>query len=64
MTSGSYKKPETYRMQAIMRQATNKPGQDAKEPRWNEHPGWTHDKSSTRARHPRSGRSGSKSNEN
>ena len=64
MTSGSYKKPETYRMQAIMRQATNKLGQTAKEPGWNEHPGWSHDKSSTRARHPRSGRSGSKSNEN
>jgi hypothetical protein len=50
-------------MQAIMRKATDKPGQVAKEPRWNEHPGWSHEKMSTRARSTRSGRSGSKSNE-
>ena len=62
MTSGSYKKPETYRMQALQGKATNKPGQLAKEPTWNEHPGHVRDKYSTRARSPRSGRSGSQSN--
>jgi hypothetical protein len=62
MTSGSYKKPETYREQAIRGEATDKPGQTAKEPAWNEHPGHEHQKYSTRARHPRSGRSGSQSN--
>lgn len=62
MTSGSYKKPETYRTQALAHRATSKPGQMAKEPSWNEHPGHSRDQTSTRARHPRSGRSGSRSN--
>src|SRR5438105_15761166 len=61
MTSGTYKKPETYRMQAMQHKDTARQGQMAK-PDWNEHPGWQHDKYSTRARHPRSGRSGSQSN--
>jgi hypothetical protein len=61
MTSGSYKKPETYRMQAMQRKDTTRQGQTAK-PDWTEHPGWEHDKYGTRARHPRSGRSRSDSN--
>jgi|GEM_PF-2819754 len=62
MTTGSYKKPETYRMQALQHKAGDKQGQAGKEPQWNEHPGWTHEKTSTRARSIRSGRSGSRSN--
>ncbi|HEX6512239.1 MAG TPA: hypothetical protein VF157_08075 [Chloroflexota bacterium] len=62
MTTGNYKKPDTYLMQAMQHRPTNKPGQMAREPEWNEHPGWTRDKTSTRARRPGSGRSGSQSN--
>lgn len=62
MTIGSYKKPETYRMQALQHQANNKTGQEAKSPGWNEHPGWQRDKTSMRSRRVRSGRSGSDSN--
>lgn len=61
VTTGSYKKPETYAKQAAEHRATNRQAQAAKN-EWNED---TRDKpsiaGSTRARHPRSGRSGSDS---
>ena len=62
ITTGSYKKEETYEKQAAEGKATNRPAQSAKR-EWNED---TRDKptieGSTRARHPHSGRSGSDSN--
>lgn len=62
MTSGSYKKPETYQKQAMAGRANNKQGQMAKSPGWNDHPGHERHKYSMRERHPGSGRSGSQSN--
>ena len=62
MTSGSCKKPDTYRVPAMRGQATHKQGQNAKSQGWNERPGRYPDTAQTRARHVRSGRSGSDSN--
>jgi hypothetical protein len=62
ITTGSVKKQETYRKQAALHQDQGRPAQAAKN-EWNED---TRDKpsieGSTRARNPRSGRSGSDSN--
>jgi hypothetical protein len=62
ITTGSYKKQETYRKQAGEHNDTARQAQSDKN-EWNED---TRDKptiaGSTRARHPRSGRSGSDSN--
>ncbi len=59
ITTGTYKKKSTYRKQAAEHQATDKQPQDA-EPKWLAS---THRTAlGTRARRPRSGRSGSDSN--
>ena len=62
ITTGSVKKQETYEKQAAEHRATNRPAQAAKN-EWNAD---TRDQpsiaGSTRARNPRSGRSGSDSN--
>jgi hypothetical protein len=62
ITTGTYKKPETYRKQAIERKDTAPLPQLAKN-EWNEDTrAEPTTEGSTRARHPRSGRSGSQSN--
>src|SRR5436309_5954140 len=62
ITTGTYKKQETYQKQAALHQDPGRPAQAAKN-EWNPD---TRKKptneGSTRARHPRSGRSGSESN--
>jgi hypothetical protein len=64
IVTGTYKKQETYRKQAGEHKDPGRPAQAARN-EWNED---TRDKpsiaGSTRARHPRSGRSGSDSNAN
>src|SRR5690348_14822719 len=63
MTSGSYKKPETYRAQAMQGKPTNKQGQMARSPGWNEHPGHrTAPKYGPGQATTRSGRTGTRSN--
>lgn len=59
ITTGSYKKQETYEQQARERRNTD-PEPQAAEPHWQ--PDTREPGPGTRARHPRSGRSGSDSN--